>query len=53
VLASVFCNYSLAYLLSMGTDSVGLCRMVFSGVVIPLQLLMSGYIVLISTMDGW
>eukprot|EP01034_Spumella_vulgaris_P022154 gene22154-28261_t len=53
VLASIFCNYSLAYLLSMLTDSVGLCRMVFSGVIIPLQLLMSGYLVLIPTMDSW
>ncbi len=53
VLASVFANYALAYLLSMATDSVAVCRMVFSGVLIPLQLLVSGYLVLISTMPAW
>lgn len=52
-LLSVYCNLSLAYLLSMHVHSQLACQMVFAGVVLPLQLLMSGYLVLIRTMPKW
>lgn len=52
-LLSVYCNLCLAYLLSMHLQSRLVCQMVFAGVVLPLQLLMSGYLLLIRTMPDW
>jgi hypothetical protein len=53
LVCSVYCNFSLAYMLSTLTQSVLTCKYVFSGVILPLQMLMSGYLVLIPTMEVW
>eukprot|EP01038_Epipyxis_sp_PR26KG_P004858 gene4858-6808_t len=53
ILASTYSNFSLAYLLSMLVDSLAVSKMIYSGVIVPLQLLTSGYLILISTMTTW
>ena len=52
-LLSVYCNICLAYLLSMHTESELVCKLVFGGAILPLQVLMSGFLVLIETMPPW
>lgn len=52
-LLSVYGNLCLAYLLSAHLQSQLSCQLVFAGAVLPLQLLMSGYLVLIRTMPAW
>lgn len=53
VFMSLYVNYALAYALSMQVSSVVLCKMIYTGILIPLQLLMSGYLILIPTMQAW
>jgi hypothetical protein len=52
-LLSVYCNTCLAYLLTMLTDTRLACKLLFGGVALPMQLLMSGFLVLLRTMPNW
>ena len=52
-LLSIYCNFCGAHLLSMHTESALHCKLIFGGVVLPLQLLLSGFLVLIETMPAW
>ena len=53
ILVSVYCYFSLAYFMSMLFNSVNFCKNIYSGLIIPLQLLMSGYLILIPKMQSW
>lgn len=53
VLAATYSNLGLAYLLSTVTKNATECKVVFNGIIIPLQLLFSGNLILLSTMKGW
>ena len=52
-LLSVYCNTCLAYLLTMLTDTRLAGKLLFGGVALPLQLLLSGFLVLLRTMPNW
>jgi hypothetical protein len=52
-LLSVYCNLCLAYLITMLVERRAACKLVYAGVLVPLQLLMSGYMPLIRTMPTW
>jgi hypothetical protein len=52
-LLSVYCNLCLAYLITMLVERRAACKLVYAGVLLPLQLLMSGYMPLIRTMPAW
>lgn len=51
--AAIYCNIALAYALSMCFSSVWLCKRIFTGIILPLQVLMSGFLVSIPTMQQW
>jgi hypothetical protein len=53
LLFAVYCNHSIAYALSMVFHSLSVCKTVFIGVILPLQLLTSGYLVLIPSSPIW
>ena len=53
VLAATYSNLGLAYLLSTVTKNATESKVVFNGIIIPLQLLFSGNLILISTMKSW
>jgi hypothetical protein len=52
-LLSVYCNLCLAYLVTMLVERRAACKLIYAGVLLPLQLLMSGYMPLIRTMPAW
>jgi hypothetical protein len=52
-LLSVYCSSCAAYLLAMHTRSAAACSLVFGGVLLPLELLTSGYLVLVPTISPW
>jgi hypothetical protein len=53
ILLSSYCNLGLAYILSFVCESERTSQMIFNGILIPLQLLMSGYLFLLPTMSSW
>lgn len=53
VLAAVWCNLGLMYLVCMLTPDSVRSRLTYSGVLIPVQLFLSGYLILSSTMPVW
>ncbi len=50
-IASLYCNLELAYLISVVYSDPWTARIIYSGVVMPLQYLYSGALVLLSTME--
>ena len=53
LVCSVYCNMGLAFLLSTVSKTAFNSRLIFNGVLLPLQLLCSGVLVLLSTMSYW
>jgi len=53
ILASVYCNTGFAFLLSTYTKSALTSRLIFNGIIIPLQLLFSGFLFLLPSMGMW
>ena len=53
LLGSVYCNTGLACLLSTLTSSASTSRLIFNGVVMPLQILFSGFLILLPSMANW
>lgn len=53
LLVAMCCNTALAYALSMQAPSLVVGKMIYTGLLLPLQLLMSGYLILIPTMQDW
>jgi hypothetical protein len=52
-LLSLYGNLSLCYALSMQVQNAVVCKVVLSGVVLPLQLLLSGFVMLVQCMPDW
>ena len=50
--ASIYCNLGLAYVTAFLCSNANTSRMIFNGVFISLQLLVSGYFILILTIDS-
>lgn len=53
LLMAVYTNYQLGYLLSVNLKSPLMSRVVFTGLLLPLQMLFSGFIILINAMPWW
>jgi len=53
LMLAIAANLSLAYIVALFSKTEAIARMIFNGVLIPLQLLLSGYLVLLSTMPVW
>lgn len=49
----VYANISLAYLLTRLCEARLTCKLLYAGAVLPLQLLLSGYPILLRTMPLW
>jgi hypothetical protein len=50
---SMYCNLGMAYILSFYCVGANTSRMLFNGIVMPAQLLLSGFLFLISRMQPW
>jgi hypothetical protein len=53
ILLASYCNLGMAYILSFFCESERTSQMIFNGILIPLQLCMSGYLFLLPTMSAW
>ena len=53
VLAAIWCNLGLIYLVCMLTPDSVRSRLVYSGILIPAQLFLSGYLLISSTVPVW
>ena len=50
---SMYAHLSLAQLISLLTENAEISTMVYIGIIMPLQIMLGGYLFLISTMPGW
>lgn len=53
LLASVYCNTGVACLLSTFYGKSRTSKFIFNGIIMPLQILFSGFLILLPTMSGW
>jgi ABC-type multidrug transport system ATPase subunit len=53
VFASIYCNLGMAYCVATFSSTDMISRMVFNGIVIPLQMIFSGYLILLPSMKEW
>jgi len=53
LLSTVYCNTGFAFFLSTFTSNAVTSRLVFNGIVIPLQIIFSGFLILLPSMASW
>lgn len=53
VFASLYCNLGMAYCVSTFSSTDIISRMIFNGILIPLQMIFSGYLILLPSMKEW
>ena len=53
LLFSSYCNLGLIYLVCMLTPEANYSRVVYSGLLVPMQIFLSGFLLLTPTMPKW
>lgn len=53
LLSTVYCNTGFAFLLSTFTSCAITSRLVFNGILMPLQIVFSGFLILLPSMASW